>query len=510
MCTEDIGKRSQTAWNNWLNERDLAPNEMLAQWVTEQAEGGLSAALDLARSGLGKVSSFQHATGYARAGLENVPSLWHATANARSGLEKMVSFQGCGESTRSASTRHRRAVRPAAEANIQELLHELFQLHDLKSNGVLEEDELIKINEKVALLHYGKEGTDKAAIREKYRSIFREHLDAQGLPVPFEVFRDYMQGVVSALDSSPDAQEMMLEQFVAEAQSGREAFRYPSLQSESDFAFMPEGEECMRGLHGEADNAETSQSSLSMSSLTEDEQLQSPDSSPTRISAGLGLQSSMPKEVASPRQLRPLGMLDVPFAPALQHVSLPREFSHGVQRLQSDGIFAPALQHASPVSDFRHGAQRQRFLPNPTAELHIEQTTVGGADVWLQASPHAFAVSSTQAPSFSVPRVPVEQLQPQWHRKASYQQYMLQQPFKLQPLQRVVQQPAVRRSVSVGVHRPTRSPTQPPWQQQQQLSFHYGVQCASDPWKSQCARTAHPVAFLPQNQLQARQVSFIY
>lgn len=479
---------------------------MLAQWFTEQAEGGLSAALDYARSGLEKVSTLQRSTSYARtleisrAGLENLPSIWHATDYARAGLEKVVSFHGCGEvDRRSAATRQqRRPIIPTAEAEIQELLHELFRLHDLKSNGVLEEDELIKINEKVALLHYGKEGTDKAAIREKYQTIFREHLDAQGRPVPFEVFRNYMQGVVSALDPSLDAQLMMLEQFVAEAQSGREAFRYPSLQSDSDFAFMPAEEECMQELDEEADDAEQSQSSSSSSSLATPEQLQSPDSSPTRISAGLGLKSSMPDEVASHGQVKPHFLLDFPIAPAFQHVPLPREFSHGAWQLQSDVTSAVSLGREAS-----QGAQR---LQNPAMELHSQQTT---ASRWLQASPNKFVVPPIQKPFFPAARMPVEHLQPQQHTGTLHQQRMLSQPFQPRSVERVLHQPALKRAVSVGVRQPAVSATQP-WQQQQQRACHHHVRYASDAWKSSCAGTAFPVAAFPQHRSQARQASFGY
>ncbi|CAE7747937.1 unnamed protein product [Symbiodinium sp. CCMP2456] len=108
-----------------------------------------------------------------------------------------------------------------------------FELHDLKANGVLEEDELIKMNEKVSLLHYGKAETNKEAIREKYKGVFREHLDANGKPVPFSVFREYMQGVLNDIDTDPEGQVMMVEQFIAEAESARQAFRYPSLISAS-------------------------------------------------------------------------------------------------------------------------------------------------------------------------------------------------------------------------------------------------------------------------------------
>eukprot|EP00913_Durusdinium_trenchii_P021155 g19878.t1 len=132
------------------------------------------------------------------------------------------------------------SAKTKAQEQVQQLLRKLFDLHDLKANGVLEEEELIKMNEKVALLHYGKEKTDKNAIREKFRGVFREQLDPEGRPVPFTVFRDYMQGVLNGVDADPSAQVMMVEQFIAEAETARQAFRIPSLASESDqFAALP-------------------------------------------------------------------------------------------------------------------------------------------------------------------------------------------------------------------------------------------------------------------------------
>ncbi|CAE8629106.1 unnamed protein product, partial [Polarella glacialis] len=126
----------------------------------------------------------------------------------------------------------------AARARVESLLAELFRLQDLKADGVLDQEELIKVNEKISLLHYGKEGTDKVAIREKFRGIFREQLDPHGRPVPYAAFRDYMSQVLMDIDPSPDAQVMMLEQFIAEAESARAAFRFTSLNSESDAPFL--------------------------------------------------------------------------------------------------------------------------------------------------------------------------------------------------------------------------------------------------------------------------------
>lgn len=113
------------------------------------------------------------------------------------------------------------------------MMVELFRLHDLNDNGFLEELELIKLNEKIAILHHGR-GTDTQEVRTKYRSLFRSKLDPLGQPVPYETFQRYTKEMVDGLDKDPEAQEMILEQFVAEAQSGRRAFDFASLVSESD------------------------------------------------------------------------------------------------------------------------------------------------------------------------------------------------------------------------------------------------------------------------------------
>lgn len=113
------------------------------------------------------------------------------------------------------------------------LMKELFQLHDLNRDGVLSEVELVKLNEKIAMLHYGK-GTDRNAVKAKYSEVFRTQLDADGKPVPFEAFRKYMIEVLDKNDRDKYAQELMMEQFVEEARSGRLCFQCPSFASVSD------------------------------------------------------------------------------------------------------------------------------------------------------------------------------------------------------------------------------------------------------------------------------------
>merc|ERR1712232_590742 len=119
--------------------------------------------------------------------------------------------------------------------SLEPLVRELFALQDL-NNVLLEEIELIKLNEKIAMLHHGKD-TDRAALKRKYKDLFRCKLDPNGNPVCYAVFKRYMYEVLHHMDEDRNAQELILEQFIAEARSGREIFRCPSFQSVTDEPF---------------------------------------------------------------------------------------------------------------------------------------------------------------------------------------------------------------------------------------------------------------------------------
>mmetsp|Transcript_105035 Transcript_105035/g.279479 ORF Transcript_105035/g.279479 Transcript_105035/m.279479 type:complete len:218 (-) Transcript_105035:179-832(-) len=134
----------------------------------------------------------------------------------------------CGKGMALENGRHRR---------LEELMQELFNLHDLNKNGVLEENELVQLNTKIKLLHHGKDA-DRLAVKSEYRALFREHLDPQGRPVPYQVFRRYMFQVLDSLDRQPAAQEMILEHFLEEAKCARAVFHLPSFASASDAALM--------------------------------------------------------------------------------------------------------------------------------------------------------------------------------------------------------------------------------------------------------------------------------
>jgi len=133
----------------------------------------------------------------------------------------------------------------ARSQEIEDGLQELFKKQDLNGDNVLEELELIKLNQKIAMLHYGKDSKDakKATIEEKYIKLFREKLDARGDAIVYPLFREYILERLDAVDPDPRAQVMIVEQWIAEAQSGREAFRYASMRSESDGPYVPESQQ---------------------------------------------------------------------------------------------------------------------------------------------------------------------------------------------------------------------------------------------------------------------------
>mmetsp|Transcript_133761 Transcript_133761/g.266889 ORF Transcript_133761/g.266889 Transcript_133761/m.266889 type:complete len:245 (-) Transcript_133761:297-1031(-) len=116
---------------------------------------------------------------------------------------------------------------PASGPAVEAILQELFSLHDLNSNGLLEEEELVLLKVQVAKLHYG-EGVDIMEVETKYRALFRDQLDEDGLPVGYAVFREYMIEVLDDLDRDPRAQEMIAEQLTVEARVARIVLEMPS------------------------------------------------------------------------------------------------------------------------------------------------------------------------------------------------------------------------------------------------------------------------------------------
>lgn len=120
---------------------------------------------------------------------------------------------------------------------VEELIEKLFHLQDLNDDGVLEELELIQLNKKIQILHYGQD-IDKEEVRRRYREIFRANLDPEGEPVPLATFRRHTLAVLRGIDPDKYAQILILEQWIAEADLARESFQMPSMQSISDIPFL--------------------------------------------------------------------------------------------------------------------------------------------------------------------------------------------------------------------------------------------------------------------------------
>lgn len=99
---------------------------------------------------------------------------------------------------------------------LEQRLQELFRLHDLNGNGFLEEWEFVELSERVAARHTGR-GLGDEAVQHRYREIFRQNLDAQGQPVGFSTFREYMMHALSGVDGDEQAQVALAEQLIAEA-----------------------------------------------------------------------------------------------------------------------------------------------------------------------------------------------------------------------------------------------------------------------------------------------------
>jgi hypothetical protein len=115
------------------------------------------------------------------------------------------------------------------------LAGDLFSLQDLDSNGLLSEKELVKLNIKIAVLHYG-EHTNKQAVEAKYQAMFRDRLDSEGRPVPLSVFQSYVSQMLDNIDPDLVAQEMMLEQFIREAACARNLLSSRSFRSLADIS----------------------------------------------------------------------------------------------------------------------------------------------------------------------------------------------------------------------------------------------------------------------------------
>mmetsp|Transcript_22074 Transcript_22074/g.41603 ORF Transcript_22074/g.41603 Transcript_22074/m.41603 type:complete len:257 (+) Transcript_22074:74-844(+) len=175
------------------------------------------------------------------AGERDMPRACRPLKKTRGGfLETLVDADACGFNTHcdcSDASFGDKRQRCQNTSRREALIQELFVAHDLNKNGLLEELELIQLNKKIVMLHLGKD-FDKDAVKAKYQDIFRRNFNVHGEPVNFVVFRNYMHKVLNGIDSDVAAQEMMLEQWLAEAQVARVLFHQPSVTSVSDLPFL--------------------------------------------------------------------------------------------------------------------------------------------------------------------------------------------------------------------------------------------------------------------------------
>jgi len=123
----------------------------------------------------------------------------------------------CSEVTKS-TTHLKRPKGGEPGKQLEHLIQELFRAHDLNSDGLLDEQELIRLNQAVAEVH---DSRDTENIQKKYSVLFREKLDPEGRPVPYATFRNYILEMLDAIDSNELAQEMIVEQFLCEARLAR-------------------------------------------------------------------------------------------------------------------------------------------------------------------------------------------------------------------------------------------------------------------------------------------------
>jgi hypothetical protein len=122
---------------------------------------------------------------------------------------------------------------------LEESIQELFRKQDLNGNGVLEEAELIKLNQRICYLHHGSDDKKMRSVKEDMTKLFREHLNVRGDSIVYPLFREYILHQLDTEDPDERAQIMIVEQWIAEADSGREAFALCSVSSETDFAYIP-------------------------------------------------------------------------------------------------------------------------------------------------------------------------------------------------------------------------------------------------------------------------------
>lgn len=157
-------------------------------------------------------------------------NLWEACLRCEA--TAVLNNDGCS------SNNGRRSPPLLGQESLEELVWDLFRLHDLDGDGFLSEGELVRINEAISEIHTGSyDKAESSELRAKYEQLFRDQLDPEGRPVPYGKFRDYIIRLVEQYDKHSEAQVMIVEQWVAEAHTARligvtGAARTPTISSD--------------------------------------------------------------------------------------------------------------------------------------------------------------------------------------------------------------------------------------------------------------------------------------
>lgn len=112
---------------------------------------------------------------------------------------------------------------PLHGSRLVKYIGRLFDIHDFNGNGLLDLDELIAINVIIARLRYGNK-TDTFAVETRYRNMYWRSLSPSGRPVDRTGFITYTLGVLADMDEDFNAQELIMEQFIAEAEAARNIY----------------------------------------------------------------------------------------------------------------------------------------------------------------------------------------------------------------------------------------------------------------------------------------------
>jgi len=163
-------------------------------------------------------------------------SACHREASDAFGWPDTASESSAGKKHRAKDMSGKDLDQAKTRVHMEKLIQELFDLHDLNGDGMLQMNELVKLNEKIALLHHGL--VDPREVRSRYENLFLTKLDPDGRPVTFPKFREYVQEMLDGQDKDVEAQEMILEQFVVEAQCGRQVHTQDLVQMGEEAA-MP-------------------------------------------------------------------------------------------------------------------------------------------------------------------------------------------------------------------------------------------------------------------------------